>query len=356
MRGRRLRCLVLAAALSTVSGAGRAEPVRPSDDDRTAAARAAYEEGLGLGHEGRWSEALAALGRSQSLRPHPMTSYNIGFCELSLRHYARAKKAFTEALAARTDLGASGLPEDVQRGAAAYLGEAEQSLAAVRVTLDPPEALLAIDGGPLELTVDAGVVRACAGTRERGAPEQVPGGGVVVEMDPGVHVFRLALPGAKPREEEHRFSTAERAELTLRIARPVEPRPTLATRPVSAQGPRRAEPRPSRVPAYVALGVGTAGVLTGAAFGAAAMVTKSSLADQCPDGGCPSGGPTSTLDRANGFATIATVGFVVGAAGLATGGYLWLTAPASSSPRSGASKAPSGPTIGWRTVGYFTAF
>src|SRR4051812_36436100 len=110
MHGRRSRGLLVAAALFVSSGVARAEPPRTSNEDRTAAARAAYEEGLGFGHEGRWNEALAALGRSQSLRPHPMTSYNIGFCELSLRHYALAKKAFTEALAARSEAGAPALP------------------------------------------------------------------------------------------------------------------------------------------------------------------------------------------------------------------------------------------------------
>jgi len=96
-------CVALASALVVAPALGQAQAEPDSSSTASSApdvaeARAAFEEGTKLAKEERWAAALEAFERSEALHPHPVTSYNIGYCELVLGHPTLARKMLGEAL------------------------------------------------------------------------------------------------------------------------------------------------------------------------------------------------------------------------------------------------------------------
>jgi hypothetical protein len=91
--------------------------------------------------------------------------------------------------------------------------------------------------------------------------------------------------------------------------------------------------RSSNAPAYLAYGLGAAGLGVGIGFGLAAMSAKNDLDGSCKDNLCPPD-EQDRLDSAKLKGTISTIGFAVGGAGVALGTILIL---ASSSSDSGSS-------------------
>src|SRR5262249_51813370 len=79
-------------------------------------------------------------------------------------------------------------------------------------------------------------------------------------------------------------------------------------------------------PAYVALGLGVAGIGVGTVFGLLPASKKGDLDNVCSaDKVCPPS-KQHTIDSANTIPTVSTVGFVVGAVGVLVGGYLYFAA------------------------------
>jgi hypothetical protein len=109
------------------------------------------------------------------------------------------------------------------------------------------------------------------------------------------------------------------------------------------------------VPVYVAFGVAGAGLIVGGITGALAF----SKAADCPNKVCET---QSDLDSAKSMATISTVGFGVGIAGVAVGTILLLTGKNSSetaSPRAKHQPAPKlavHPWFGVSSVGVTGSF
>ncbi len=294
-------------------------------DDATetaASAREAFRRGTELARAAKWSDALAAFERSAELRPHAVTIYDIAFCERALGRYTRARKLFAKALLDHRARGAVELTENLATAADDYLAELDRKLARLTITLWPPDAAIAVDGAPLEVVASqGGRPLLIAGTRPTGAPEVVGASTFELLLDPGVHEMVLLRAGYQGATIERTVAQGDRSELELR-----------ATLPASAKPETREQGTisGSRLPTYVALGVGGAGVAVGVVAGIIAVGKWQQLDKLCPDHRCDDGSPHSTLQAARTAADIATVGFVVGAAGAATGfGLWWLSRPTS---------------------------
>jgi hypothetical protein len=122
--------------------------------------------------------------------------------------------------------------------------------------------------------------------------------------------------------------------------------PAAAARPSPPQGttgPIEPASPPVRWPAYVALGVGGAGLVAGAAFGVIALGAKSSL-DQ--NAGCPSSCPPAQRSKIDALHTdelISDVGIGVGVVGAAVGVFLLLRSTSVAASASvGIDLAPTG--------------
>jgi hypothetical protein len=328
--------LVLAGALGS-SRANAAPPAASSPeapesgaaDGARADAREAFRLGTSLARDARWDEALAAFERSYALQPHPITSYNIAFCERAVGHYTRAYVLLERALQEHEEGKLGVLTENLLSSARSHLEQVRQRVARVQVRVTPPDARLFVDGRPLEKVEDdeSGTIL-LAGTREAGTAEALPEGGAEVWLDPGAHVFVVSHEGADTAMTR-RFLPGTRGELEL-AARPkavVE-----VARPAPVAPVQTETPPPDRTWAYVALGTGAAGLIAGGITGWIALSKRSDLVDACgtsrkdcqPD-------DQSRIDSMNLFADLSTIGFAIGGAGVALGTVLWLTAgPASS--------------------------
>ncbi len=83
---------------------------------------------------------------------------------------------------------------------------------------------------------------------------------------------------------------------------------------------------PLRTWAYVAGGIGAAGIIVGSITGGLAIGGKSTMDDNCNGEACNHEGKEAA-DETQALALVSTIGFPVGLAGLAAGTALWLLSP-----------------------------
>jgi hypothetical protein len=307
--------LILGCIAATQAHA--ADPPRAVDD-----AREAFQLGTVLARDGYWLEALAAFERSARLKPHAVTTFDIGYCERALGHSTRARRMLGQALAENAQRGGAELSEDRIVEAKDYLTEIERRLSRAVVVGLPAGAAVAVDGRPLESPAASDVRPVfVAGTRSPGPAEAPQVTGFDVLLDPGAHVIVISPPGSPDIVVSRTWAPGSTdlldvALLTVPIA-PIPP-PVVAREP-----PSLPPPAPDRTVAYVALATGAAGVVAGSVFGALALRQKARLAEDCPADRrkCPPGSQDD-IDRLNAFASTSTVSFAVGAVGLGLGSYL----------------------------------
>ena len=216
-----LRLLVVAGLVWTLP-ASAAEPVSES----TQRARAEFIAATDHVKNARWGEALAAFERSAELRPHPLTTFNIGACERALGRYTRAKATLGAALSANTK---GELASSFTRDAQEWIREIDALLVRVDVSLSPTDAALLVDGAPLTAGANGeyivGVERGASATTTPSSPHDaksppttaapLPKGHGVLVLDPGVHIFSLNRAGFASVVMTKTFAPNTRSSLTL---------------------------------------------------------------------------------------------------------------------------------------------
>lgn len=201
--------------LVSLSGAARAEP----EDPKIVEARAQYVRGNDLAKTAQWAQALAAFERSRELRPHALTTYNVGVCERALGNLLRARALFAAAIqeGARD---AAQFPSSRVEDSRAFISEIDASVVHLDVRAQPEDALLAVDGRPLERIEGAGgQSRLAAGTAKPGPPERVPGASFAMVIDPGTHVFRVLAKGYGDISLTKTYAPGQKEKLDIELAR-----------------------------------------------------------------------------------------------------------------------------------------
>jgi hypothetical protein len=165
---------------------------------------------------------------------------------------------------------------------------------------DAPGVKVTIDGQPLEGGVS----------------------GAAFEIDPGEH--KLSFEGSG-------VPTTEKAILVREGEKSRRVEVILGAASTSSESPPGAGTR--RMIGLAVGGVGVVGLGLGAAFGAVASSKWSSAKTDCGAGCGPSARAQNEKSSAESAATISTVGFVAGAALVAGGLTLFLTAPSSTGLR-----------------------
>lgn len=302
-------------------------------------ARETFRAGVEFARSGKWEEALGSFERSNRLRPHVVTLYNIGFCQRALGRYTQARRTLTDALAESATTDAATLPDALSTAASVQLEEIRGKLASADVTMRVANAKLLVDGAPLEpRRPDGEKTLFVAGTREPGPPEDVPTGRFVIELDPGTHVFQVIHADRSEPQVVRTFAAGSIVPILFDLPKPPPP-------------PKLPEPKP-RWPAYSLLGVGAAGLVVGTTFGILALEKRSQVSKSCPDKECPE----SSANALSGFRTdadVATAGFVIGILGAVAGGVLWFRSVPVSSPNTvhAVHHASLTPLLGVRSVG-----
>jgi hypothetical protein len=194
---------------------------------------------------------------------------------------------------------------------------------------------------------------AVSGARITMDGEPLPGdavNGKPVRLDSGEHRFLFEAQGLSPIEKVLVLREGERnRKEAIVFAAASDHVPTAVGIGVAERPPMKPPPSPSpmaAVPtlAYVAAGVGVAGLAFGIGTGIAASSKNAALESECPGGRCPPGAQHD-IDAFRTLTALSTAGYVVAAAGLAGGVILWVAAP----------KAPSSDTAATFWLGPQTA-
>jgi len=189
---------------------------RDSETPDVARARELFARGTTLVRSAQWTEALAAFEESNRLRPHPITTYNVGACDRALGRYTVAQAMLERALA--EEAGSAKLPESLRGEARTYLLEMARLLVHIELTITPSDAAVALDGRPLQ-TMDRpdGSKVLVAGQRAAGRGEALPATSVEVLLDPGTHLITLSRKGFSDAVVTKTFSPGTHAALKLNL-------------------------------------------------------------------------------------------------------------------------------------------
>ncbi len=187
-----------------------------ADEAATTEAREDFLRGAALVKNAQWAEALAEFERSSAKRAHAVTTYNIGACERAMGRYTLARETFLRARQQNEASQGAELPQGVVTEMNGYLDEIQRLLVDVSITLDPPEASIAIDGRPIAPS-SASASTFIAGVRNPGPPEKVPGKTFHVLLDPTAHVFTLTRQGYSDGVVNKSFSPGSSIALNLEL-------------------------------------------------------------------------------------------------------------------------------------------
>lgn len=213
---RALFALSLLAALGSAARARAGEPGPTTAADARTSARARYLEGVQLVQKAQWSEALAAFEASARLYPNPSTTLNMGACERALGRYVRARATLARALEESAAAG-NALPESSVIEARGFIAEIDRVLAKVTVSVDPPEAAIAVDGRPLATQKPGPTPLLAAGVLPPGPGTAPPARSFDLIVDPGVHVITLSRKGFTDAVVNRTFAPGSTSTLDLKL-------------------------------------------------------------------------------------------------------------------------------------------
>ncbi len=285
-------CAVASTALADGISPDRATPIQREQAQRR------FTRGRELFNQKKYAESLQELRASHEIVSSPNTRLMIARC---YRELGRLVQAYAEL--GRTSVEARELERTDRRyGQAADTAEQERKalesqLAFVRVevTHAEPATSLTVDGEEI---------------RRAGWGEPTP-------AMPGSAQVVVETPGRAPLRKTLALQAGQHATVTIDAS--TAPAPPAAEPHVAST----AATPPMRTWAYVAGGVGVAGLATFAIAGTMANGTYNDLESACGGGPCP---PTrqSDIDAGRRQQTIANIGLAVGVVGLGAGVTMFL--------------------------------
>jgi len=305
---------------------------RADDAADVAAARELATAGVLLADAGKCDEAIDKLARAEKLHHAPTILGRLGECQANVGKLVEGTENLQRAI--REPLGAyppAAFVQAIER-AKKVLVVAEPKIARLTIHVEPEAASVTIDG--------VAVSQAVLGTAR--------------PMDPGAHVIEARAPKHKNSMMTVTLATSQVSSVTIKlepISETAEPEPPPPKKieappppPKKVEPPPTSSSSPARTAATVSFVVGGVALVAGATFGLFAVDRKNALDRECTDKKCPEN-MQDTLDAAQRWAALSTVGFVVSGAAIAAGGVLLLTAP--SDTKHGSVM----PTIGFGTIG-----
>jgi hypothetical protein len=309
--------------------------VAHADNANAAAAEALFTEGRRLVNEGDFANACPKFAESERLDPSVATLLNLGACYEKAGRTASAWATFREAVSAAQAAKRDDYLQIAQKRAMAL----EPTLSRVIISQHDASAT------GVEIKRDGVAVSQA----ELGVP---------IPVDPGQHVIEASAPAKKPWQATLTVA-AGAPPATVEIP-PLEDAPAAPSPPVLATPPPPADTQSSQVVTpprdegagntqrligIVTGAVGVVGLGIGTAFVLSAHSDYNDSLSNCTTNKnvCNASG-VSERNSALTSGNIATVAYSIGAAAVAAGVVIWLTAPSSqpASPRVGLVPAPGG--------------
>jgi hypothetical protein len=215
------------AAISDAAAISAAAATKLEEQTNATLARARdlFRTGVVAVEQAQWAEALTSFEASRQLRPHAVTTFNIGACERALGRYTRARREFSAAL--DEERGAPGqLASSLIDDAKAFLAEADGIVARVKLRVHPEGAILAVDGRPIVVAPHAGSPNSTdvlpvyiAGLAAPGLGAVAPKGQFLLLLDPGAHTITLRRKGYTDVVVQHVQAPGSQTELALELER-----------------------------------------------------------------------------------------------------------------------------------------
>jgi hypothetical protein len=278
----------------------------------TAAARQIGGDGVMLAEAGKCKQAIEKLERAEKLHHAPTTAERLGECEVEVGKIVSGTERLNRLL--REPLPPNAPPAftaAIER-ARKVLQTAQPKIANLRISVKAPP------GTQISVQVDGEAVPEAILDNDR-------------PTDPGAHKITATAQGFFPASTGVTLGDGDSRPVSLELQPdPNAPPPPQPTTPGPDNGSSSQTSSGSRLPAYVAFGVGGLGLGVGIVAGAVVASRASSLSRDCDaNKACPAD-QQSHIDAAKTWATISTVGFIVGGVGLGTGLVLLLTGGKSS--------------------------
>ncbi|MEO7109778.1 MAG: hypothetical protein ABI183_05030 [Polyangiaceae bacterium] len=337
-----------ASSLLTLASIGHADDA----SSNRAAARELGVQGVLLAEKGKCGEAIEKLEHAERLYHAPTTLERLGECKVEVGRIVDGTEDLQRVVKEDLPAGAPAAFTAAKARAAGILKKATPRIAHLRVHVNAPtdvKPAVTMDGLPFpDVALD--------GDRP---------------VDPGTHNFAATADGMIRAETTVSLGEAESKSIELKlVADPNAVKPTQISPPLQTDQPKPPPPdddhkkppppppeSPSHVPAYIAFGVGIAGVGVGTVTGILALGKKSTLDNVCGASktGCPSSSQ-SDIDSAKTMGTISTVGFIVGGVGVAAGIVLLLTEGSSSNATATVGSVRVSPDLGAGFVGAHGSF
>ena len=340
--------------------------------DKPDSAQALFDTGVEQLEQKIYDKACPNIAESYRLDPRPGTLFTLAECEAQRGRLATALARYDEYLVLYATL-----PADKK----AKQGTRPQDARSQKALLGPelPQLTLVLPANTplgLVLTQDGAVIGEAA--------LRVP-----LAVDPGEHIVTMQAPGGALKRVTVTIEKREKKTLKLELPE-VSERPTTIAPP---QKPRNAPsvdgppssmlPSPSftttgpsvrRIGAFVAGGVGAAGVVVGAITGGLMLAKGNTASKNCTEvpndpgaAECKNPDWTAAGDSAKTFGLVSSIGWSLGLAGIGTATVLFITEPSKpkAAPARGAhpprsasrwisggvlSAGPAGSTLGLRGV------
>lgn len=289
-----------------------------SEED-TATARDLAIKGQKALDAGNYEKAADLFRRAESLHHAPSILVGLARAYKGMGKYVRARETYNKVIREKLPANATEPFKRAQKDAKSEVGEVEKMIAWVTISVaGPSEPVVKLDG------------------------EQVPAAalGVRRAVDPGDHVVTATADGYLAGQDT--FSVEPKGSAQVSLTLELDPTASADGEP-GGTGPDDADDGElQRILAFVALGVGGAGLIVGGITGGLAMGKHGDLEESCPDSQCPPD-QEDTLDSFRTMGTVSTIGFIAGGVFAATGVVLLLTAPSAEEPEAAEVTARFGP-------------
>jgi hypothetical protein len=331
MKKHRMVAALLSAALLAQNASAE-----PSAADR-ATARTLAQEGQDALDAKRYSVSVDRFSRAEALVHAPTLLLGLARAQLGLGNLVEAQENYNRIIR-------EGVASNAPRSWGKALADANKEVQTLSSRI--PWVTINVNGPSApEVVVDTvAVPSASLGVRRA--------------VNPGEHAIKASGEGYLPATKTITLGEGQSLSVTLDLEKAPAPPPPAPTE-VAASTPAAPEaPKPTggarKTLGFVALGVGGAGLITGAITGILAIQKHNTLNKVCSNGQCTQeifDLNKSTLNAYHAMTTTSTIGFIVAGVGVAAGTILLVTLPKSSSTQTGANDGEVSAFIGWGSAG-----